>query len=365
MIDRRLTFLKKRDYRMITAQAFGKIDQDRIITLYRLKNTHHIEIEILTYGGIVHSIKTPDRNGQIGEITIGYDTLEQYRNHNQYFGALIGRYANRIKDAGFVLDNKEYRISKNHGNHHLHGGTSGFDQKIWNAGIINKNGLECLELRYHSLDGEEGFPGNLDTQVIYSLTDRDELIIDYRAVTDKKTHVNLTSHIYFNLTGDSQKSILDHELTINAAAFTEIDQDCIPTGKMIKVEDTPFDFRQPCAIGKRIGHDHNQLIFGRGYDHNYVLNADGRPDIPAAGVYDPFSGRRMELFATQPGLQFYSGNTLDEKQAGKNKAPIHVRHGFCLEAQHFPDSPNRAGFPSTLLGPGKCYSHQLILKFSA
>ncbi len=349
---------------LINEDIFGMLPNGDEVTIFTLKNNTGLEVQILNYGGIIHSIKTADKHGIYKEITIGYDRLDQYISCNQYFGALIGRYANRIKHGKFNVDNTAYKLTINNENHHLHGGLTGFDQKLWQSEIVTNNDGVVLKLTLNSPDMEEGFPGNLDISADYSLTNNDELILSYQATTDTKTPVNLTSHTYFNLSGNSQHSVLDHKLKLNADYFTPIDSECIPTGKISSVKGTPLDFRQPHKIGKGIDIPHPQIISGNGYDHNFVLNSCVAMEIPAAEVCEPESGRKMELFCTQPGLHFYSGNGINESQVGKNHKPLKVRYGFCLEPQHFPDSPNQSQFPTPFLKPGETYSHQLKMKFS-
>ncbi len=348
----------------IHEKIFGTLPNHKQVNIFTLKNKNGIHVQILDYGGIIHSIKTPDKNGEFQEITIGYDHLDQYISCNQYFGALIGRFANRIKHGKFNIDDKEYLLATNNGNHHLHGGVTGFDQKLWKSEKVTNDDEVALKLTLTSPDMEEGFPGNLEITADYCLTDDNELILSYRAITDKKTPVNLTSHTYFNLSGNQQLSILDHKLKLNANYYTPINPECIPTGQILAVEGTPLDFRQPYKIGERINDPHPQLIAGNGYDHNFVLNSSASMKTPAVEVLESISGRKMELFCTQPGLQFYTGNSIDKTQTGKNQKPLKVRHGFCLEPQHFPDSPNQSQFPIPFLEPGKIYSHKIKLKFS-
>jgi aldose 1-epimerase len=323
-----------------------------------------MEVSVLDYGALVHSIKVPDRNVRFEEITFGYDTIEQYQSLNQFFGAFIGRFANRIKNGSFFLDGKKINISANMDTDHLHGGYSGFDQKCWQGEISKRDGRQILCMELISEDGSEGFPGRLETKLTYELTQDNALVLSYNATTDKTTIVNLASHIYFNLTGNPDNDILGHELKINAAHIAAVDKKCIPTGEILSVEGTPFDFTSFYSIGERIDSDDRQLEYGGGYDHNYVLDKNGEDDLQlAASVIEPSSGRRMDVLTTQPGLQFYSGNNLAPCQ-GKGGKLIRYRHAFCLEAQHFPDSPNHGHFPSTRLESGQTYAHCLVLKFS-
>lgn len=349
---------------MIEKKAFGKTKQGEAVSCYRLTNKAGMEVSVLDYGAIVHSIKAPDRNGRFEEITLGYDTIEQYQSLNQFFGAFIGRFANRVRNGLFYLDGNKINISPNLDVDHLHGGNSGFDKKCWDGQIKKQDGRQILCLDLISEDGDEGFPGRLETKLTYELTHDNTLVLSYRATTDKPTVVNLASHTYFNLTGSPGKDILSHELKINAGHITPVDKKCIPTGEIFPVEGTPFDFTSFHPIGDRIDSDDLQLKYGGGYDHNYVLDKSGEDDCQlAASVLEPSSGRRMDVLATQPGLQFYSGNNLTPCQ-GKEGIPIRRRHAFCLEAQHFPDSPNHGHFPSVRLDPGQTYAHCLVLKFS-
>ena len=307
--------------------------------------------------------KVPDKNGKLGDVVLGYDSIAAYEKHTSFFGALIGRYGNRIGKAKFSLGGKEYKLPANNGENHLHGGT-GYDRVIWSARPSTDATGAKLEMKYLSRDGEEGYPGNLDIKVLYTLTENNELKIDYFATTDKDTVVNLTHHSYFNLAGAGNSSILDHQLMINANRFTPTDSGSIPTGELRNVKGTPFDFLQATAIGLRIGEADEQLKFGLGYDHNWVLNKKGKELSLAATVYESTTGRVMEVYTTEPGLQFYSGNFLDGVIDGKSGQRYPFRSGFCLEAQHFPDSPNKPQFPSTELKKGKKYSQTTIYKFS-
>ena len=314
-------------------------------------------------GGIILSLLVPDAEGELGEVTLGFDSLdtyfsEEYRAANPYFGAIIGRYGNRIGDARFVIDGEEYELTANTPPHLLHGGATGFDKVLWDARTFEEEDSVGIVFNYTSPAGEEGFPGTLETEVRYILTNDNELIFDYHATTDEATPVNLTQHAYFNLSGEHSGDILGHHLMINADAFTPVDEDLIPTGEIRMVENTPFDFRSLTSIGARIDDVDEQLERGGGYDHNFALNREGVPDdslVLAARVYDPSSGRLMEIHTTEPGIQFYSGNFLDGSITGKRGAVYEHRTGFCLETQHFPDSPNHDNFPSTILRPGETY----------
>jgi aldose 1-epimerase len=317
----------------------------------------------MTYGGTVVSLKVPDKEGKFGDVVLGYDSLADYQKATAYFGALIGRYGNRVGKGKFSIDGKEFKLAVNNGVNHLHGGLKGFDKVVWTASPSVQADGAHLELSYLSRDGEEGYPGNLNVKVEYVLTENNELKIIYSAVTDKPTVINLTHHSYFNLAGAGQGTILDHQLTLNADRFTPTDSGSIPTGELRSVKGTPFDFIKATAIGSRIDQNDEQLKFGNGYDHNFVLSKD-KPLGLAATVYESTSGRVMEVFTTEPGVQFYTGNFLDGAIKGKNGQDYPRRSGFCLEAQHFPDSPNQPKFPSTVLRPGKTYTQTTIYKFS-
>jgi aldose 1-epimerase len=347
----------------ISKKAFGKMPDGRTIDLYTLTNNHGMRVAITNYGGIVVSIVAPDRNGKPGDVVLGFDNLEGYLAKEPYFGALIGRYVNRIGNARFKLDGVEYKLPANDGPNSLHGGLQGFDKRVWAAREVPGE-HPALELTYLSKDGEEGYPGNLSVKVVYSLTDDNSLRIDYSATTDKDLVLNLTNHSYFNLAGEGNGDILKHQIMINADRFTPIDGTLIPTGELRKVAGTPFDFRKPAAIGARIDADDEQIKFGKGYDHNFVLNRSGAGLGLAARVTDPGSGRALEVLTTQPGLQFYTGNFLDGSIHGKGGRAYGRRSAFCLETQHFPDSPNKPSFPSTVLKPGQTYRESTVFRFS-
>lgn len=348
----------------ITIKPFGKTADGKAVEIYTLTNSKGAEAKIITYGGAVVSLKVPDKGGKLGDVVLGYDSVANYEKHTSYLGALIGRYANRISKGKFSLNGKEYVLAANNGENALHGGLKGFDKVVWMARpSIDINGAN-LELTYLSRDGEEGYPGNLNAKVAYALTEKNELRIVYTATTDKDTVVNLTHHSYFNLAGAGNSSILGHVLKINADRFTPTDSGSIPTGELRNVKGTPFDFTIPTAMGGRIDQPDEQLKFGSGYDQNWVLNKTGHALALAAIVYEPTSGRVMEVLTTEPGLQFYTGNFLDGLVMGKNGQNYPRRSGFCLEAQHFPDSPNKPTFPSTILKPGQRYSQTTIYRFS-
>ena len=351
----------------LTPQPFGQTEEGTPVQLYTLTNANGVEARVTNYGGIIVSLRVPDTQGQVEDIVLGYDSLASYLDETPYFGAIIGRYGNRIDEAQFELDDTTYTLEANNGPNHLHGGAKGFDKVVWNAEPFEDERGTGLIFTYTSPDGEEGYPGTLNAKVTYLLTDDNELIFDYEATTDKATPVNLTQHTYFNLAGDGSGDILDHEMMINADTFTPVDSTLIPTGELRPVEGTPFDFRQPTPIGARIDEDNEQIRFGPGYDHNFVLkreNADADSLVLAARVTEPTSGRVMEVFTTEPGLQFYSGNFLDGTLTGKGGVAYAHRTGFCLETQHFPDSPNQPDFPSTILRPGETYRSRTVYKFS-
>ena len=349
-----------------TKKSFGKTPDGQPADLFVLTNTNGAEVSITNYGGAVVSLKVPDRGGKLADVVLGYDGIDGYVNDKSYFGALVGRYGNRIGHAQFVLDGKTYTLAKNNGENSLHGGVKGFNKAVWTAKTLSKKDGQSLELSYLSKDGEEGFPGNLKVTVTYTWTDANALKIEYSATTDKKTVVNLTNHSYFNLAGQGNGDILGHLLTIEADKFTPVDSGLIPTGELRDVAGTPFDFRKSTAIGARISQDDEQLKLGGGYDHNFVLRRSaGFNESLAARVVEPTSGRVLEVWTTEPGVQFYTGNFLDGKAAGKGGATYPKRSAFCLETQHFPDSPNQPKFPSVALNPGERYHTTTTYKFSA
>jgi aldose 1-epimerase len=347
----------------IKKEPFGMVN-GQPVDLYTLTNENGLVAKITNYGGTVTSLIVPDRNGKLGDVVLGYDDVNSYVKDNHYFGAIIGRYANRIAKGKFTLDGKEYSLAINNGENALHGGKKGFDKVIWNAKEIQTKEGVGLEFTYLNPDGEEGYPGNLSVKVDYVLTNRNELKIDYFATTDKKTVINLTHHSYFNLAGGG--TILEHELMLNADEFTPTDKGSIPTGELRGVKGTPFDFTKPTAIGSRINlNDDEQLGFGSGYDHNWVLNKSRNGGLTlAATLYDHKSGRLMKVFTTEPGIQFYAGNFLDGILAGKRGQVYPYRSGLCLEAQHYPDSPNKPNFPSVVLNPKEEYRQTTVYKFS-
>jgi aldose 1-epimerase len=348
-----------------TKKSFGKTPDGQPVDLYVLTSKGGAEASITNYGGAVVSLKMPDRSGKMADVVLGYDTADGYVNDKSFFGALVGRYGNRIGHAQFALDGKTYTLAKNNGENSLHGGIKGFNKAVWTAKIIPAKDGQSLELSYLSKDGEEGFPGNLKVSVVYTLTDSNALRIAYSATTDKKTVVNLTNHSYFNLAGQGSGDILGHLLMIQADKFTPVDAGLIPTGEFRDVAGTPFDFRKVLAIGARIDQDEEQLRLGGGYDHNFVLRRSNDPgESLAARVLEPASGRVLEVWTTEPGVQFYTGNFLDGKTIGKGGVAYPKRSAFCLETQHYPDSPNQPKFPSVVVNPGEHYHTITTYKFS-
>jgi len=343
---------------------FGQLPDGRTVEKFTLTNAHGIEVQVITYGGIITSIRTPDRAGRLDDVVLGFDSLAGYLKNVPYFGAIVGRYANRIRNAQFTLDGTTYHLAKNIGENTLHGGVRGFDKVLWTAEPFQTDSGAGVTLQYTSRDGEEGYPGTLVTRVTYTLTPRDELVVDYEATTDKATPLNLSQHTYWNLHGTTGGTILDHVLTLDASAFTPVDSAVIPTGEIAPVAGTPLDFRTATRIGDRIGQDNEQLRFGRGYDHNWVLDRPrGSGLVHAARVLEPASGRTLDVSTTEPGVQFYAGNFLDGTIKGKGGRVYAHRTGLCLETQHFPDSPNHANFPSTILRPGATYRSRTVFTF--
>jgi aldose 1-epimerase len=347
-------------------QSFGKTSDGQPVDLYTLTNKKGMEVAITNFGGIVVSLKAPDRNGKYEDVVLGYDSIDGYLTNKAFFGALIGRYGNRIAHGKFTLNGTAYDLPKNDGDNTLHGGPEGFNKRWWTAKDVSNSKGQALELTYVSADGEEGFPGKLGAKVVYTLNDQNELTIAYSATTDKDTVVNLTNHSYFNLAGQGNGDVLSHELMIKGDHITAVDNTLIPTGELRPVKSTPFDFTHATAIGARINQDDPQLKVGKGYDHNWVLNVHGsRTPVLVAEAYEPKSGRVLQVLSTEPGVQFYSGNFLDGTITGKGGKVYNHRYGFCLETQHFPDSPNHPKFPSTTLKPGQTYSTTTIFKFSS
>jgi aldose 1-epimerase len=345
-------------------QPFGRTAAGVEADLYTFANRSGMEAAVTNYGGILVSLKVPDRAGALADVVLGFDTLDGYLKGHPYFGAIVGRYGNRIARGRFTLGGVEYKLAVNDGANHLHGGITGFDKALWSARDVSTAEAPALELRYLSRDGEEGYPGNLSVRVTYSLNDAGELKIDYLATTDKDTVLNLTNHSYFNLAGQGQGDILGHEVMINADRFLPVDAGLIPTGELRPVRGTPFDFTQPVAIGARVGQDDEQLKRGRGYDHCWVLNSAPGALALAARVREPASGRVLEVLTTEPAVQFYIGNFLDGSLTGKGGKVYGRRYGFCLETQHYPDSPNQPSFPSVVLKPGAEYRSTTVYRFS-
>jgi aldose 1-epimerase len=347
----------------IEKRDFGKLPDGTPVFEYTLTNAKSMSVGVLNYGGIITSIKVPDRDGNVDNVVLGFRKIDDYATKNPYFGTITGRYANRIANAKFTLDGQEYKLAANNGPNSLHGGQKGFDKQVWDVKEMPGDGSVGLELAYRSPDGDEGYPGNLDVNVLYTLTDDDELRIDYTAVTDKTTVVNLTSHSYFNLTGNGSGTVLDHKLTLNADSYTPVDAGLIPTG-VESVEGTPFDFRQPARINDRIREGDEQLVYGRGYDHNWVLNRPNDGSLAlAARLEDEKTGRIMEIHTTEPAIQFYAGNFLDGTLVGSAGKMYRQGDGLCLETQHYPDSPNHPDFPSTVLKPGETYKTTTVHRF--
>jgi len=343
----------------VAKQAFGHTSEGTAVDLYSLADGK-VEVGIITYGGIIVSLRTPDRNGKVDDVVLGCDSVEKYVAQTAHFGGIVGRYANRIAHGTFQLDGHTFSIPKNDGDNSLHGGVRGFDKVVWEAKKIQ----DGVELTHVSKDGDQGFPGTLNTTVRYTLSGN-ALRIEYSATTDKDTVLNLTNHSYFNLAGQGKGDVLGHVLKINASRMTPVDANLIPTGALTSVEGTPFDFRTPHAIGERIDADDAQLRLGRGYDHNFVLDHPSGQLAEAAEVYEPTTGRILQVLTTEPGLQLYTGNFLDGSITGKAGRVYNRRFGFCLETQHFPDSPNHAGFPSTTLKPGQVFHSVTVFQFSA
>lgn len=347
----------------IDSAAFGALPDGRPVQSYTLTNTRGITLTAITYGGIITTLRTPDRSGTLADIVLGYDTLDGYLKTTPYFGAIVGRYGNRIAKGRFTLDGATYTLATNNGANALHGGLTGFDKVLWRAEPFDSAGRVGVAFSYTSKDGEEGYPGTLQARVTYSLTDSNTLVIDYVATTDKATPVNLTQHTYFNLAGDGAGPILDHRVTLDADAFTPVDSTLIPTGVLQPVAGTPFDFRTPKAIGARIAASDRQLTIAGGYDHNFVVRRTAEGLVHAAHVLDPVSGRTLDVATTEPGIQFYTGNFLDGTITGKGGHVYQHRTGFCLETQHYPNSPNQPSFPGTILRPGSEYRSRTIYSF--
>lgn len=339
----------------ITEERFGQLTDGQYAQLYTLRNENGIEAKITNYGGIIVSLMTPDSDGNMGNIVLGFDSLDSYLDEHPYFGALIGRYGNRIENGTFELNGEEYNLSINDGNHHLHGGRQGFDKVLWDSEITEDG---SLKLQYVSEDGEEGYPGRLTVTATYKLTEDNRLRLEFEATTDQSTPVNLTAHSYFNLTADPSNTILDHELKLHADHYTPVTETLIPTGEIVSVEGTPFDFTEFTDIGARI-----DQVQG-GYDHNFVADTSGSRELALmAEVREPDTGRILRVLSTEPGIQFYSGNFLDGTLVTGNEVFLEQYSGFCLEPQHFPNSPNEPGFPSSILNPGETYHNVIVYEF--
>jgi aldose 1-epimerase len=352
-----------REKSVIKKASFGKTP-DGAVDLYTITNGNGVELRITNYGGIIVSLRVPDKKGGLADVVLGYDSLDGYLTNPAYFGAIVGRYANRIANGKFTVDGVEYHLAKNNGPNSLHGGLKGFNKAIWHAEPFTNEQGSGLILTYTSKDGEEGYPGNLKTKVTYTLTDKNELQIDYEATTDKATPMNLTSHGYFNLAGEGNGDILKHELMLKADRFTPVDQTQIPTGELRPVKGTPMDFTKSMPVAAHINDSYDQLLIGHGYDHNFVLNRKGDDLQLAARVREPNSGRVLEVYTTEPGVQLYTGNFLDGTITGKNRHVYNKHAALCLETQHFPDSPNHPNFPSTILRTGQTYHSRTVYKFS-
>jgi aldose 1-epimerase len=347
------------------AQPFGTTKDGVAIERYTLKNSHGMEVDVITWGAIVQRIVVPDRTGASSDVALGFDTLEGYLGQHPYFGAIVGRYGNRIANATFTLNGKKYQLAANNGPNSLHGGLKGFDKRVWKARPLAASAGQAVELTYVSQDGEEGYPGTLTTKVTYTLTEANELRIDYHLTTDADTVANVTNHSYFNLAGQGTGDVLKHEVRIQADRFTPVNATLIPTGELRPVQGTPFDFRAPTAIGARIDKTDEQITYGKGYDHNWVLDGHAGTLRQVVRVTEPTSGRILEVSTTEPGVQFYTGNFLDGTIKGKGGAVYRHRFGFCLETQHFPDSPNLPSFPSVVIKPGQPFTSTTVYMFSA
>lgn len=347
----------------VSAAPFGVMPDGTAVSAFTLVNKNNMTMKVINYGGIIVSLTAPDKNGNFEDVVLGYDSLSGYLKDSPYFGALIGRYGNRIAKGKFSIDGKEYKLGQNNGPNNLHGGPKGFDTKFWSIEEVKADNGAAIRLSYQSKDMEEGYPGNLNATVIYHLTDNNELKISYEATTDQPTVVNLTQHTYFNLSGNAKTDILSHELYLNADKFVPVDKTLIPTGELKNVSETPFDFKTPTAIGSRIDKKDAQLVAGLGYDHCWVLNESDTSKV-AATLHDPSTGRVMSVSTSEPGIQFYSGNFLDGHITGKYNVVYAKRYGVCLETEHFPDSPNQKKFPSVILKPGETYRTQTIYAFS-
>ena len=348
----------------IEKELFGTTNDGTQVYAFTISNVNSASIKVLTYGAILSKVIVPDRNNKSGDVVLGYDSLDKYISHNAQFGTIVGRYGNRIAGGLFTLDGVEYHLPVNNGPNHLHGGPQGFDKKVWDAETISGNGFGSVKLHYLSKDGEAGYPGNLDVYVTYTLNDSNEVKIEYAATTDKPTVLNLTNHSYFNLNGQGNGDVLGEELTIDADQYIPTDSTAIPLGPLADVGGTPFDFRQPHTIGERIYDDNEQLKYGKGYDHSFVVKGTPGELRPAARVYDKSSGRIMDVLTTQPAVQLYIGNNLNTSYVGKNGKVYDKYFAVCLETQHYPDSPNHPGYPTSVLRPGEKFSETTVYRFS-
>ena len=347
----------------ISRAPFGHMPDGTEIDGFTITNKRRTSMHVITYGGIITSLRVADRHGKVDDVVLGYDNLDGYLKETPYFGAIVGRYANRIAKGRFTLDGATYHLPINNGPNSLHGGVRGFDKVVWDATQFENDSLAGVIFTHVSPDGDQGYPGRVDARVTYTLDDHNRLTVEYQATTDKATVINLSQHSYFNLAGDGARDILGHQLQIDADRFTPVDSTLIPTSELASVGGTPFDFRSPHAIGERIGQSHQQLAFGGGYDHNWVLNGMGMRH--AVRLAEPTTGRTLDIFTDQPGLQFYSGNFLDGSITGKAGHVYRHRYGLCLETQHFPDSPNHPSFPSTVLRPGETYHTTTVFQFGS
>jgi aldose 1-epimerase len=350
--------------RSIVQAPYGMTPEGEAVEIFTLTNASGMRVRFTNYGGIIVSVEVPDRDGNVDDVTLGFDSLDPYLEEHPYFGAVIGRFGNRIAQGRFTLDGQEYSLATNNGPNHLHGGVRGFDRVVWQAEPFEDETGVGAVLTYASPDGEEGYPGTLTVRVVYTLTNADELVFDYHATTDKATPVNLTNHAYWNLDGHASGDVLGQRLTLTASYFTPVDATLIPTGEIRSVRGTPMDFTSPTPIGTRIEQADEQLAHGGGYDHNWVLDRDGDGLSHAATLHSPRTGRVMEVYTTEPGVQFYAGNFLDGTLVGKGGHAYGHRNGLCLETQHFPDSPNQPAFPSTILRPGEAYTSRTLHRFS-
>ena len=345
------------------SELFGHLSDGRPVSVFTLTNRSGTEVRLITFGAAIISCRTRDRNGLLADVALGFTDLASYVDHPAYFGAVVGRYANRISNAQFLIDGRTYTLAANDPPHHLHGGCRGFDKHVWNADALPHEEHRAVTFFRVSPDMEEGYPGNLHVQVRYTLTNDDDLIVDYTARTDAPTPVNLTQHTYFNLAGEGRGDVLDHRVAINASRYTPVTENLVPTGDVAAVDGTPFDLRDEVCIGDVIDRPHEQLRRARGYDHNFVVTRDGDGLVAAARVFEPTTGRTLDVLTTEPGVQFYSGNFLDGTLRGKARRVYSRRAGLCLETQHFPDSPNHPHFPSTILRPGIELTSRTVFRF--